>query len=65
MTADQPLRIGVYVCHCGSNIAGVVDVEQLAAFAEGLPGVALSAVLQGITVSPLPSSSPREFGGRT
>ena len=30
-----------------------------------LAGVALSAVLQGITVSPLPSSSPREFGGRT
>jgi heterodisulfide reductase subunit A len=23
-------RIGVYVCHCGSNIAGVVDVQQVA-----------------------------------
>lgn len=39
---DETLRIGVYVCHCGSNIASVVDVETLAKFAEGLPGVALS-----------------------
>ena len=29
MIADKSLRIGVYVCHCGSNIAGVVDVEAL------------------------------------
>src|SRR5512134_777276 len=26
-------RIGVYVCHCGSNIAGVVDVQQVAEWA--------------------------------
>jgi heterodisulfide reductase subunit A len=26
-------RVGVYVCHCGSNIAGVVDVESVANFA--------------------------------
>jgi heterodisulfide reductase subunit A len=26
-------RIGVYVCHCGSNIAGMVDVEDVAAWA--------------------------------
>jgi len=26
-------RIGVYVCHCGTNIAGVVDVESVARFA--------------------------------
>ncbi len=38
----KSLRIGVYVCHCGSNIAGVIDVEALASFAEGLPHVALS-----------------------
>lgn len=30
---------GVFVCHCGSNIAGVVDVEAVAAYAETLPGV--------------------------
>jgi heterodisulfide reductase subunit A len=26
-------RIGVYVCHCGTNIAGVVDVDSVARFA--------------------------------
>ncbi len=26
-------RVGVYVCHCGSNIAGVVDVQQVAEWA--------------------------------
>ena len=26
-------RIGVYVCHCGSNIAGTVDVEDVAKWA--------------------------------
>ena len=26
-------RIGVYVCHCGTNIAGVVDVDEVARFA--------------------------------
>jgi heterodisulfide reductase subunit A len=27
-------RVGVYVCHCGSNIAGVVDVEDVAVWAK-------------------------------
>ena len=39
---DESLRIGVYVCHCGTNIAGTVNVEALAKFAEELPYVALS-----------------------
>ena len=26
---DAQERIGVYVCHCGTNIAGVVDVEDV------------------------------------
>ena len=26
-------KIGVYICHCGTNIAGVVDVAQVAAWA--------------------------------
>ena len=29
--ADEPPRIGVFVCHCGSNIASVVDVERVVA----------------------------------
>jgi heterodisulfide reductase subunit A len=35
-------RIGVYVCHCGLNIAGVVDVAEVAQYASGLPDVALA-----------------------
>ncbi|BCO09442.1 hypothetical protein GF1_18180 [Desulfolithobacter dissulfuricans] len=35
----EELRIGVFVCHCGSNIAGYVDVEDLAEYAATLPGV--------------------------
>ncbi len=35
-------RIGVYVCHCGANIAKSVDVEQVAEFAGSLPSVAIS-----------------------
>jgi len=36
------LRIGVYVCHCGTNIAGVIDVDALARYAGSLPGVAVA-----------------------
>jgi heterodisulfide reductase subunit A len=36
-------RVGVYICHCGSNIAGQVDVEDLAQWAgENLEGVVVS-----------------------
>ena len=35
-------RIGVYICHCGLNIAGVVDVEKVAEYAKRLPDVAVS-----------------------
>jgi heterodisulfide reductase subunit A len=37
--SEEP-RIGVFVCHCGSNIAGHVDVAALAEYAQSLPGVA-------------------------
>jgi len=35
-------RIGVYICHCGSNIAGSVDVEQVTEFARGLDSVVVA-----------------------
>lgn len=35
-------RIGVYICHCGTNIAGMVYVEAVANFAANLPGVAVA-----------------------
>ena len=36
------IRIGVYTCHCGANIAGRVDVERVAEYARSLPHVAVS-----------------------
>ncbi len=38
--ASGPPRIGVFVCHCGANIAGVVDVHTLRDEAAKLPHVA-------------------------
>jgi len=35
---DKP-RIGVFVCHCGSNIGGFVDVPSVAEYAKTLPDV--------------------------
>jgi heterodisulfide reductase subunit A len=36
-------KVGVYICHCGSNIAGVVDVEDVAKWAgENLENVTVS-----------------------
>ena len=34
--------IGVYICHCGTNIAGTVNVEEVAEFASGLDRVAVA-----------------------
>jgi len=36
---DEPPRIGVFVCHCGSNIASVVDVEDVVQRTRKLPHV--------------------------
>lgn len=33
------MRIGVFICHCGSNIAGTVDVKEVARRALGLKDV--------------------------
>ena len=35
----EKLRIGVFVCDCGTNIAGSVDTESLRSYAESLPDV--------------------------
>jgi len=35
-------RIGFYICHCGTNIAGKVRTEEVAEFARGLNNVAVA-----------------------
>jgi len=39
---DTP-RVGVFVCHCGSNIAGVIDVERVTQAARNLPDVVFAS----------------------
>jgi heterodisulfide reductase subunit A len=38
----EEIKIGVYICHCGFNIAGVVNVEEVAKYAATLPSVVIS-----------------------
>jgi heterodisulfide reductase subunit A2 len=37
-SSEEP-RIGVFACHCGSNIAGTVNIPELVSFAKTLPNV--------------------------
>ncbi|MFH0809621.1 MAG: CoB--CoM heterodisulfide reductase iron-sulfur subunit A family protein [Pseudomonadota bacterium] len=37
--SDQEPRPGVFICHCGSNIAGVVRVPEVVEYAKGIEGV--------------------------
>jgi heterodisulfide reductase subunit A len=39
---QEDLRIGVYVCHCGLNIAQSIDCDEIAADAAGLLNVCVS-----------------------
>jgi heterodisulfide reductase subunit A len=40
--STENLRIGVFVCNCGTNIGGFVDVPAVAEYAKSLPGVVFS-----------------------
>ena len=51
MTTDEP-KIGVYVCDCGFNIAGVVNVPEVVNYAKGLRGVAVAREYKYMCSSP-------------
>ncbi|HEY5529358.1 MAG TPA: FAD-dependent oxidoreductase, partial [Thermoleophilia bacterium] len=38
-TSDESPRVGVFICHCGQNIASVIDVEEVARKASLMPNV--------------------------
>ncbi len=46
------VKIGVYVCHCGINIAATVDVEAVRAFAATLDNVAVARHFQFLCSAP-------------
>jgi heterodisulfide reductase subunit A len=39
---SEEIRIGVFVCDCGTNIAGVVDVPEVTEYARGLENVVMA-----------------------
>jgi len=39
---NENLSIGVYVCHCGTNIAATVDVKEVTEYAKTLPDVSIA-----------------------
>jgi heterodisulfide reductase subunit A2 len=45
-------KIGVYICHCGSNIAGYLDVKKAAAYAATLPYVIVAREYQFMCSDP-------------
>ncbi len=45
-------RLGVYICHCGINIARTVDVEGVAKAASSLPGVVVAKTYQYMCSDP-------------
>ncbi len=40
LDTSGPPRVGVFLCHCGINIAGVLDIESLEEYARDIPDVA-------------------------
>ena len=42
MPQEEEPRIGIYICHCGINIAATVNVEEVAKYAEKLPNVVVA-----------------------
>ncbi len=37
--SGEPPKVGVFICHCGINIGGIVDVPQVVEYAKTLPNV--------------------------
>jgi len=48
----QEPRIGVFVCHCGTNIAGSINIDELVEYAKTIPGVAFAADYQYMCSTP-------------
>ncbi|TXT59424.1 MAG: 4Fe-4S ferredoxin [Promethearchaeota archaeon] len=42
MVNVEEIRVGVFVCHCGSNIGGIIDCKKLAEYSRTLPSVVYS-----------------------
>jgi len=41
-STNGKIKIGFYICHCGTNIAGIIDVQKVVDYAATLPNVVVS-----------------------
>lgn len=58
-------KVGVFICHCGINIAGTVDVEKVAEELRAYPGVAFATTYKYTCSDPgqkLITESIKEYG---
>ncbi|MDD4252968.1 MAG: disulfide reductase, partial [Methanoculleus horonobensis] len=39
---NKEARIGVFLCHCGTNIAGTIDIEAVKEYAKTIPNVVVA-----------------------
>jgi len=51
-TTKEQARIGVFICHCGTNIAGSIDIKEIEAYAKTIPNVAYVDNYQYICSTP-------------
>jgi heterodisulfide reductase subunit A len=49
---EQEIKIGVYVCHCGLNISGIVNVKDVVEYANTLDSVVVSRDYQFMCSEP-------------
>jgi heterodisulfide reductase subunit A len=40
--SETTSRIGVYFCHCGTNIAGIINIKEMRKYVEGLPKIVVA-----------------------
>ena len=61
---QDDVKIGVYVCHCGSNIAGTIDVEDLTASAQQQGAVTVAHNYKFMCSEPGQALIKKERGAR-
>ncbi|EHQ36965.1 CoB--CoM heterodisulfide reductase iron-sulfur subunit A family protein [Methanoplanus limicola] len=52
MAENQEPRIGVFICHCGTNIAGSLSIEEVMNYSMTLPGVVVADEYQYMCSTP-------------
>ena len=52
MSENQEPRIGVFICHCGTNIAGSIDIQAVKDYATTLPNVIVADEYQYMCSTP-------------